>query len=71
MGEQIMETFFHDAGKGDSPRKTDHAKFSANYDQIKWTREEDEEFDRINKNSPSTQCPVAQDGTEGDSKTKE
>jgi len=36
-----------DGGKGDKQRPTDQKKFSANYDQIKWTLEEDEEFKRI------------------------
>jgi len=37
----------NDGGKGDKQRPTDQQKFSANYDQIKWTLEEDEEFKRI------------------------
>ena len=37
----------HEAGKGDARRPTDENKFRSNYDQIKWTREEDEEFERI------------------------
>ena len=37
----------NEAGKGDVRRPTDENKFRSNYDQIKWTREEDEEFDRI------------------------
>lgn len=37
----------NEAGKGDARRPTDENKFRSNYDQIKWTREEDEEFDRI------------------------
>lgn len=36
-----------DGGKGDTQRPTDHKKWSDNYDQIKWTVEEDEEFKRI------------------------
>ena len=36
-----------DGGKGDSQRPTDHKKWSNNYDQIKWTVEEDEEFKTI------------------------
>lgn len=36
-----------DGGKGDTQRPTDHKKWSNNYDQIKWTVEEDEEFKRI------------------------
>lgn len=34
-------------GKGHSQRPTDAAKFSSGYDNIKWTKEEDEEFERI------------------------
>ena len=37
----------NDGGKGDKQRPTDHKKWSNNYDQIKWTVEEDEEFKRI------------------------
>lgn len=37
----------NDGGKGDKQRPTDHKKWSNNYDQIKWTKEEDEEFERI------------------------
>lgn len=37
----------NEAGKGDARRPTDENKFRSNYDQIKWTKEEDEEFDRI------------------------
>jgi len=36
-----------DGGKGDTMRPTDHKKWSDNYDQIKWTVEEDEEFKNI------------------------
>ena len=34
-------------GKGHAQRPTDAAKFSSGYDNIKWTKEEDEEFERI------------------------
>lgn len=37
----------NDGGKGSNQRPTDHKKWSNNYDQIKWTVEEDEEFKRI------------------------
>jgi hypothetical protein len=37
----------NDGGKGDARRPTDENKFRSNYDQIKWTVEEDEEFKRI------------------------
>jgi hypothetical protein len=36
-----------DGGKGDAMRPTDQQKWSHNYDQIKWTVEEDEEFKKI------------------------
>ena len=36
-----------DGGKGSEMRPTDHKKWSSGYDQIKWTREEDEEFNRL------------------------
>jgi hypothetical protein len=37
----------NDGGKGDKQRPTDHKKWSSGYDNIKWTKEEDEEFDRL------------------------
>jgi hypothetical protein len=37
----------NDGGKGDTMRSTDHKKWSDNYDKIKWTKEEDEEFTRL------------------------
>ena len=37
----------NDGGKGDKQRPTDHKKWSSGYDQIKWTKEEDEEFNRL------------------------
>jgi hypothetical protein len=37
----------NDGGKGDARRPMDENKFRSNYDQIKWTVEEDEEFKRI------------------------
>ena len=37
----------NEAGKGDTMRPTDHKKWSNGYDNIKWTKEEDEEFKRI------------------------
>jgi hypothetical protein len=36
-----------EAGKGSEQRPTDHKKWSNGYDNIKWTKEEDEEFDRL------------------------
>jgi len=37
----------NDGGKGDARRPTNENKFRSNYDQIKWTVEEDEEFKKI------------------------
>jgi hypothetical protein len=34
-------------GKGWPQRPTDQKNWSSGYDNIKWTKEEDEEFDRI------------------------
>jgi len=51
-----------EAGKGDKQRPTDHKKWSSGYDNIQWTKEEDEEFDRIQDRS-STERPVAQQET--------
>jgi len=50
-----------DGGKGSNQGPTDHKKFSSNYENIKWTTEEDEEFDRIerNQNGSSAKRPVA------------
>lgn len=48
-----------DGGKGDKQRPTDQKKFSANYDQIKWTIEEDEEFNRL-QDSLSAKRTLAQ-----------
>jgi len=56
-----------DGGKGSTQRPTDQKKWSNGYDNIQWTKEEDEEFDRI-QNRTSTQCTVAKTGA-GD-KTK-
>ena len=52
-----------DGGKGSTQRPTDHKKWSSGYDNIQWTKEEDEEFDRIQDRS-STERTVAQSGTE-------
>jgi len=49
----------HEAGKNDTMRPTDHKKWSNNYDNIKWTKEEDEEFNRI-QDRTSTDRTVAQ-----------
>jgi hypothetical protein len=48
----------HEAGKGSIQRPTDEKKFRDNYDQIKWTKEEDEEFTRL-QDRLSTERPVA------------
>jgi hypothetical protein len=48
-------------GKGHAQRPTDQAKFSSGYDNIQWTKEEDEEFDRLQDRS-STERPVAKVG---------
>ena len=48
----------NDGGKGDTMRPTDHKKWSNNYDKIKWTKEEDEEFTRL-QDRLSTERPVA------------
>lgn len=53
-----------DGGKGDKQRPTDHKKWSSGYDQIKWTKEEDEEFNRL-QDRISTERPVAKGGTGG------
>jgi len=45
-------------GKGWPQRPTDHKKWSSGYDNIQWTKEEDEEFDRLQDRS-STERPVA------------
>lgn len=57
-------THYSEAGKGGNMRPTDHKKWSSGYDNIQWTKEEDEEFDRI-QNSSSTERPVALQTTEG------
>lgn len=54
-----------DGGKGDKQRPTDHKKWSSGYDNIKWTKEEDDEFNRIQDRS-STERPVAQVGDSGE-----
>lgn len=57
-----------DGGKGDKQRPTDHKKWSSGYDNIKWTKEEDEEFDRISEvqNGSSPKRTVAQMGDSGE-----
>jgi hypothetical protein len=51
----------NDGGKGDARRPTDHKKWSNGYDNIKWTKEEDEEFTRL-QDRISTERAVAQVG---------
>lgn len=55
----------NDGGKGDKQRPTDHGKWSTGYDNIKWTKEEDEEFNRI-QDRISAERPVAQVGDTGE-----
>lgn len=67
----------YEAGKGDTMRPTDHKKWSNNYDNIKWTKEEDEEFarlqDRIGSERPvaHTTGNPAKDQTSGFEKSKD
>ena len=53
------------SGKGSDQRPTDHKKWSSGYDQIKWTTEEDEEFDRL-QDRLSSKRPVAQGEDQND-----
>ena len=55
-------THYSEAGKGGNMRPTDHKKWSSGYDNIQWTKEEDEEFNRI-QDRTSTERPVAQSET--------
>jgi len=57
-------THYSEAGKGGNMRPTDHKKWSSGYDNIQWTKEEDEEFDRL-QNRFSTERPVALPATKG------
>ena len=57
----------NDGGKGDKQRPTDHKKWSSGYDNIQWTKEEDEEFTRL-QDSLSTKRPMAE--TRGDTSSK-
>ena len=57
-------THYSEAGKGGNMRPTDHKKWSSGYDNIQWTKEEDEKFDRI-QDRTSTKRPVALQTTEG------
>ena len=54
------------AGGKDWPqRPTDHKKWSSGYDNIQWTKEEDEEFDRLQDRS-SSERPLALPATESE-----
>jgi hypothetical protein len=61
-----------DGGKGSTQRPTDQKKWSSGYDNIQWTKEEDEEFDKISKvqDSSSSQCAVAETGAKDEAKTQ-
>ena len=50
-------------GKGHAQRPTDQKNWSNGYDNIKWTKEEDEEFDRITEvqDGSSPQRTLAQE----------
>jgi hypothetical protein len=52
-------------GKGWPQRPTDHKKWSSGYDNIQWTKEEDEEFDRLQDRS-SSERPLALPATESE-----
>lgn len=54
-----------DGGKGDKQRPTDHKKWSSGYDNIQWTTEEDEEFNRLQDRS-SSKRPLALPATESE-----
>jgi len=61
-----------DGGKGSTQRPTDQKKWSSGYDNIQWTKEEDEAFDKITKvqDSSSSQCTVAETGAKGGAETQ-
>lgn len=54
----------NDGGKGDKQRPTDHKKWSSGYDNIKWTKEEDEEFDRLQDRIGSERTVAQSNGKE-------
>jgi hypothetical protein len=58
-------------GKGWPQRPTDHKKWSSGYDNIQWTKEEDEEFERITEvqDGSSTERTLAQPSAEDGAKT--
>lgn len=53
-------------GKGHAQRPTDQKNWSSGYDNIQWTKEEDEEFDHITKvqDGTSPQRTLAQSSGE-------
>jgi hypothetical protein len=59
-----------DGGKGSTQRPTDQKKWSSGYDNIQWTKEEDEEFKRI-QDRTSSERPVAEARTEEGAEVKE
>lgn len=65
-------TKYSEAGKGGAMRPTNHKSWSSGYDNIQWTKEEDEAFDKITKvqDSSSSQCAVAETGAEGGAETQ-
>lgn len=60
-------------GKGWNQRPTNQKNWSTGYDNIQWTKEEDDEFERITKvqDGSSTERPLAQDGAETGSEAKD
>jgi hypothetical protein len=62
-------TKYSEAGKGGAMRPTDQKKWSSGYDNIQWTKEEDEEFKRI-QDRTSAECTLAQTGAEEKTKTE-
>ena len=55
-------------GKGHAQRPTNQKNWSSGYDNIQWTKEEDEEFERINEvqDGSSAKCTLAQDGVKSE-----
>jgi len=59
-----------DGGKGSAQRPTDQKKWSSGYDNIQWTKEEDEAFDKITKVQDSSSSQWAETGAKGGTETK-
>lgn len=59
----------NDGGKGDKQRPTDHKKWSSGYDNIKWTKEEDEEFERLQNRIGSERTVALPDSSSERDKT--